>query len=61
LIFKPSVQNNQESPIEVFREEDILQLKNNTLPKGIIVFEDLFNKRDQLRIGKILNSLKNFK
>lgn len=52
--------NNQESLIEALKEEDIIQLKNNTLPKGVISFEDLSNRYDQTRKGNILASPKNF-
>lgn len=53
--------NSQELLIKALKGEDIVQFKNNTLPKGVITFEDLFKKYDQLKKGKILASPKNFK
>lgn len=36
-------------------------MRNNTFPKGVIIFENLFNIDDQLRRENILSSPKNFK
>lgn len=61
LTFQILCSNSQELLIEAFTKEDIVQLKNNTLPKVVIAFKDLFNRHDQTRKGKFLASHKNFK
>lgn len=52
--------NNQESLVEAFREEYELQLRNNTFPKCVIAFKNLFNKDNQMRREKIVSPSKTF-
>lgn len=41
--------NDQESLLKYFREEDVIQLKNNSMPKYVISFERLFDREDHIK------------
>lgn len=44
LIFRPSILKTLD--LDYFREQDVIQLNNNTIPKNLIPFEGLFHRKD---------------
>ena len=45
--------NNKEGYLNVFAGKDIIQLKNNYIPKGLVPLEDLFEKNDVAKNPKV--------
>lgn len=50
-----------EEDLEVFQEQDIIQLNNNKIPKDLIPFEGLFDRNDQVKIKGININPDNYK
>ena len=44
---------NKEEYLNVFTGKDIIQLKNNSIPKGLVPLEDLFDKNDVAKNPKV--------
>ena len=44
--------SNKEGYLNVFAGKDIIQLKNNSIPKGLVPLEELFDKNDVAKILK---------
>ena len=45
--------SNKEGYLNVFVGKDIIQLKNNSIPKGLVPLEDLFDKNDVAKNPKV--------
>ena len=45
--------NNKEGYLNAFDGKDIIQLKNNSIPKGLVPLEDLFDKNDVAKNPKV--------